>query len=94
LRQLTLAETAHAIVTDSLGIVKILRDEKLDIPEQIDAEMIFRFVLENKTNENIVEGIIGILKINPYNQHCVHCMERIQTVYDRGLVINNQLKRD
>lgn len=86
-----LYEIAHAIVSDRLGIVDLLKSEKFALSKQCDDEELFRVILENKTNDKIVTGIIEVLKKYPYYNHCLHCFEKIQGIYDRGVIINKEL---
>ena len=90
LRPLKLREIAHAIVSDKVGILEVLQKSGILISQE-DEESIFRAVLENELNDKIKSGIFNILMTHPFRQHCAHCIEDIQEVYDKGLVIRKKL---
>lgn len=91
MRPLKLKEIAHAIISDRVGIVKVLNGATLNVINNQDEEEIFRLILENESSDTIKSGIFSILKKHPFRQHCLHCLEDIQQVYDKGKSIRDSL---
>jgi hypothetical protein len=93
-RPLYLHEIAHVIVSNKVGIVNLLRINRLGDFDWTDEESIFRVVLENKHNKEIRLGIFELHDKNPLNQHCNSCFDIIRGLYDAGIEINSELKSE
>ena len=62
------------------------------MPDQSSEESIFKVVIENKGNEELMAEMLNMYRKNPLNQHCVGCFDTIRKLHDAGIVINNELE--
>lgn len=83
---------AHAIVNGRHGIINVLISIGVDVSADADEETVFRLVLERIGDESIEKEIKKILREKPYHGHCIHCIEAIQILYDKGREIRKSLK--
>jgi hypothetical protein len=82
---------AHAIISGKSDVIDALKSVGLVVSDSADEEWVFRLVLENKDNAVVKEGIRKVLVKYPYHQHCLHCIEAIQSVYEKGVTINRSM---